>query len=51
MTDYVVAILYGAPDAEYSAGIDVWYVGCIYMILMNRKLLKLIVVLSRTKMQ
>ena len=37
MTDYVVAILYGAPDAEYSAGIDVWYVGCIYMILMNRK--------------
>ncbi|MFS7964833.1 putative mitogen-activated protein kinase CMGC-MAPK family [Helianthus anomalus] len=42
MTEYVVTRWYRAPElllnsSDYSAAIDVWSVGCIYMELMNRK--------------
>ncbi|KAK1589159.1 hypothetical protein Q3G72_031084 [Acer saccharum] len=42
MTEYVVTRWYRAPElllnsAEYTAAIDVWSVGCIFMELMNRK--------------
>ncbi|WCJ41104.1 mitogen-activated protein kinase 3 [Euphorbia peplus] len=42
MTEYVVTRWYRAPElllnsSEYTAAIDVWSVGCIYMELMNRK--------------
>ncbi|XAR60495.1 Mitogen-activated protein kinase [Bertholletia excelsa] len=42
MTEYVVTRWYRAPElllnsSEYSAAIDVWSVGCIFMELMNRK--------------
>lgn len=42
MTEYVVTRWYRAPElllnsAEYTAAIDVWSVGCIFMELINRK--------------
>ncbi|KAF5175047.1 Mitogen-activated protein kinase [Thalictrum thalictroides] len=42
MTEYVVTRWYRAPElllnsSEYSAAIDVWSVGCIFMELMDRK--------------
>lgn len=42
MTEYVVTRWYRAPElllnsSEYTAAIDVWSVGCIFMELMNRK--------------
>ncbi|XAR59803.1 Mitogen-activated protein kinase [Bertholletia excelsa] len=42
MTEYVVTRWYRAPElllnsSEYTAAIDVWSVGCIYMELMNRR--------------
>ncbi|KAJ4980366.1 hypothetical protein NE237_031203 [Protea cynaroides] len=42
MTEYVVTRWYRAPElllnsAEYTAAIDVWSVGCIFMELMDRK--------------
>lgn len=42
MTEYVVTRWYRAPElllnsSDYSAAIDVWSVGCIFMELMNRK--------------
>lgn len=42
MTEYVVTRWYRAPEillnsSDYTAAIDVWSVGCIYMELMNRK--------------
>lgn len=42
MTEYVVTRWYRAPElllnaAEYTAAIDIWSVGCIYMELLNRK--------------
>ncbi|CAA2989116.1 mitogen-activated kinase 3 [Olea europaea subsp. europaea] len=42
MTEYVVTRWYRAPElllnsSEYTAAIDVWSVGCIYMELLNRK--------------
>ncbi|XP_076900667.1 mitogen-activated protein kinase 3-like [Bidens hawaiensis] len=42
MTEYVVTRWYRAPElllnsSDYSAAIDVWSVGCIYMELMNRR--------------
>ncbi|KAL5581168.1 hypothetical protein UlMin_013610 [Ulmus minor] len=42
MTEYVVTRWYRAPElllnsSDYTASIDVWSVGCIYMELMNRK--------------
>jgi serine/threonine protein kinase len=42
MTEYVVTRWYRAPElllnsSEYTAAIDVWSVGCIFMELMDRK--------------
>ncbi|GJS44901.1 mitogen-activated protein kinase 3-like protein [Tanacetum coccineum] len=42
MTEYVVTRWYRAPElllnsSDYTAAIDVWSVGCIYMELMNKK--------------
>ena len=42
MTEYVVTRWYRAPElllnsSDYTAAIDVWSVGCIFMELMNRK--------------
>ncbi|XP_047311124.1 mitogen-activated protein kinase 3 [Impatiens glandulifera] len=42
MTEYVVTRWYRAPElllnsSDYTAAIDVWSVGCIYLELMNRK--------------
>lgn len=42
MTEYVVTRWYRAPElllnsADYTAAIDIWSVGCIYMELINRK--------------
>ncbi|KAB1226105.1 Mitogen-activated protein kinase 3 [Morella rubra] len=42
MTEYVVTRWYRAPElllnsSDYTAAIDVWSVGCIYMELMNRR--------------
>ena len=42
MTEYVVTRWYRAPElllnsSDYTAAIDVWSVGCIYMELMNRQ--------------
>ncbi|XP_075490001.1 mitogen-activated protein kinase 1-like [Primulina tabacum] len=42
MTEYVVTRWYRAPElllnsSEYTAAIDVWSVGCIFMEMMNRK--------------
>lgn len=42
MTEYVVTRWYRAPElllnsSDYTAAIDVWSVGCIYMELMTRK--------------
>ncbi|XP_052171083.1 mitogen-activated protein kinase 3 [Diospyros lotus] len=42
MTEYVVTRWYRAPElllnsSDYTAAIDIWSVGCIYMELMNRK--------------
>ena len=42
MTEYVVTRWYRAPElllnaADYTASIDIWSVGCIYMELLNRK--------------
>ena len=42
MTEYVVTRWYRAPElllnsTDYTAAIDVWSVGCIFMELMNRK--------------
>ncbi|GMP31158.1 hypothetical protein CsSME_00005489 [Camellia sinensis var. sinensis] len=42
MTKYVVTRWYRAPElllnsSDYTVAIDVWYVGCIFMELMNRK--------------
>ncbi|XP_042512215.1 mitogen-activated protein kinase 3-like isoform X3 [Macadamia integrifolia] len=44
MTEYVVTRWYRAPElllnsSDYTAAIDVWSVGCIFMELMNRKTL------------
>ncbi|PIA32070.1 hypothetical protein AQUCO_04600022v1 [Aquilegia coerulea] len=44
MTEYVVTRWYRAPElllnsAEYTAAIDVWSVGCIFMEMINRKAL------------
>lgn len=42
MTEYVVTRWYRAPElllkySDYTAAIDVWSVGCIFLELMNRK--------------
>ncbi|MTV29231.1 hypothetical protein FTX61_28265, partial [Nitriliruptoraceae bacterium ZYF776] len=42
MTEYVVTRWYRAPElllnsSDYTAAIDVWSVGCIFMELMNKK--------------
>ncbi|KAL7230440.1 hypothetical protein ACSBR2_008842 [Camellia fascicularis] len=45
MTKYVVTRWYRAPElllnsSDCTAAIDVWFVGCIFMELMNRKPLR-----------
>ena len=41
MTEYVVTRWYRAPElllnSDYTAAIDIWSVGCIYLELMNRR--------------
>lgn len=44
MTEYVVTRWYRAPElllgtSDYTAAIDIWSVGCIFMEMMNRKTL------------